>query len=50
VPSAIWDDETAIQTCRDLADLCTHVIRARERLRHKRDVICVCSHHCGYLV
>ena len=36
--------------CRDLADLRIHVIRARERLRHKRDVIRACSRQCGYLV
>lgn len=36
--------------CRDLADLRTQVIRACERLRHKRDVIRACSRQCGYLV
>jgi len=36
--------------CTDLADLRTHLIRARERLRHKRDVIRACSRQCGYLV
>ena len=50
----IWDYlkrvELATVCCRDLADLRTHVIRARERLRHKRDVIRACSRHCGYLV
>jgi transposase len=50
----IWDYlkrvELANVCCRDLADLRTHVIRARERLRHKRDVIRACSRHCGYLV
>jgi transposase len=36
--------------CRDLGDLLTHLIRDRERLRHKRDVIRACSRQCGYLV
>jgi transposase len=36
--------------CTDLGDLRTHLIRARERLRHKRDVIRACSRQCGYLV
>jgi transposase len=36
--------------CTDLADLRTHLIRARERLRHKREVIRACSRQCGYLV
>jgi transposase len=34
--------------CTDLADLRTHVIRAREGLRHKRDIIRACSRQCGY--
>jgi transposase len=42
--------ELANVCCRDLADLRTHVIRARERLRHKRDVIRACSRQCGYPV
>jgi transposase len=42
--------ELADVCCRDLADLCLQVIRARERLRHKRAVIQACSRQCGYLV
>ncbi len=34
--------------CRDLQELQTQVIRARERLRHKRAIIRACSRHCGY--
>jgi transposase len=40
--------ELANVCCRDLEELRTHVNRARERLRHKRDVIRACSRHCGY--
>ena len=36
--------------CTDLRDLRTHLIRARERLRHKRNIIRACSRQCGYLV
>lgn len=36
--------------CRDLADLQAEVRRAKERLRHKRDVIRACSLQCGYSV
>ena len=50
----IWDYlkrvELANGCCRDLADRRTEVIRARERLRHKRDAIRACSRQCGYLV
>jgi transposase len=42
--------ELANACCTDLADLRTHLIRARERLRHKREVIRACSRQCGYLV
>jgi transposase len=42
--------ELANVGCRDLADLRTVVIRARERLWRKRDVIRACSRQCGYLV
>jgi transposase len=49
----IWDYlkrvELANVCCRDLAELRTHVIRARERLRHKREMICACSRQCGYV-
>ena len=34
--------------CRDLEHLSTELIRARERLRHKREVIRSCSLQCGY--
>ena len=48
----IWDYlkrvELATVCCRDLAELRAHVIHARERLRHKRDVIRACSRQCGY--
>ena len=36
--------------CSDLSNLRTALIRARERLRHKREVIRACSRQCGYLV
>ncbi len=36
--------------CRNLEHLHQQIIRARERLRHKREVICSCSRQCGYLV
>lgn len=36
--------------CADLEHLSTELIRARERLRHKREVIQSCSQHCGYSV
>jgi transposase len=36
--------------CRDLQHLSTELIRARERLRHKREVIRSCSLQCGYSV
>ena len=36
--------------CTDLNHLYQEVIRARERLRHKRDIIEACSRQCGYLV
>ena len=36
--------------CRNLAHLHQEIIRARERLRHKRAVIQSCSQQCGYLV
>jgi transposase len=42
--------ELANVCCRDLQELRTQVIRARERLRHKRDIIRACSRQCGYLV
>src|SRR5579875_2946333 len=36
--------------CRDLDHLSQELIRARERLRHKRDIIQACSRQCGYAV
>ncbi|HEX6123437.1 MAG TPA: IS630 family transposase [Ktedonobacterales bacterium] len=36
--------------CRDLAELRLELRRAKERLRHKREVIRSCSRQCGYLV
>jgi transposase len=36
--------------CTDLDQLATELIRAKERLRHKRDIIKACSLQCGYAV
>src|SRR6185312_831021 len=36
--------------CSNLNQLHGEFIRARERLRHKREIIRSCSRHCGYLV
>ncbi len=36
--------------CRNLKHLQQELIRARERLRHKREIIRSCSQQCGYLV
>ena len=36
--------------CTDLAHLQTQLIRARERLRHKPEIIRSCSRQCGYLL
>ena len=36
--------------CTDLNDLSTRLLRARERLRHKREIIRSCSRQCGYSV
>ena len=36
--------------CSDLDHLHRQLIRARERLRHKREIIRSCSCQCGYLV
>jgi transposase len=36
--------------CTDLDDLQRQLIRAKERLRHKRDIIRSCSRECGYLL
>ena len=36
--------------CSDLAQLNRELIRARERLRHKQEIIKSCSHQCGYSI
>src|SRR2546423_1050767 len=36
--------------CTDLDDLHRQLIRAKERLRHKRHIIRSCSRECGYLL
>jgi transposase len=36
--------------CTDLDDLRRQLLRAKERLRHKREIIRSCSRECGYLV
>lgn len=36
--------------CRDLAELRLELRRAKERLRHKREIIRACSRQCGYSV
>jgi transposase len=50
----IWNDlkrvEMANLCCLDLDHLHQELIRARERLRHKREIIRSCSRQCGYLV
>jgi len=40
--------ELANVCCQDLAQLQRDLIRARERLRHKRQIIRACSQQCGY--
>jgi transposase len=42
--------ELGNRCCTDLDHLYQEVIRARERLRHKRALIRSCSQHCGYAV
>ena len=42
--------ELANVCCRDLSELRMHVIRTRERLRHRREIIRACSRQCGYLL
>jgi transposase len=42
--------ELANVCCRDLQELRSQVIRARERVRHKRAVLRACSRACGYSV
>jgi transposase len=51
---AIWQYLKRVELgnvcCTDLDQLSTELIRARERLRHKRDIIKACSLQCGYTV
>lgn len=42
--------ELANVCCRDLDQLQQELIRARERLRHKKEIIQSCSRQCGYLL
>jgi transposase len=42
--------ELANVCCRDLQELRRQLIRARERVRHKRDILRACSRACGYAV
>ena len=42
--------ELANGCCSDLQELRRHLIRARERVRHKRDILRACSHACGCAV
>ena len=42
--------ELANVCCSDLQELRRQVIRARERVRHKRDILRACSRACGYSV
>ena len=37
-------------SCTDLDHLATQLMRAKERLRHKREIIRSCSRQCGYLL
>jgi transposase len=41
--------ELANVSCRDLGELRAQVIRARARLRHKREIIRACSRQCRYV-
>jgi transposase len=42
--------ELANVCCSDLQELRRQLIRARERVRHKRDILRACSPACGYAV
>jgi len=42
--------ELANVCCHDLHELHGQVLHARERLRHKRDILRACSRACGYSV
>jgi transposase len=42
--------ELANICCHDLNELHLQVVHARERLRHKRDILRACSRACGYSV
>jgi len=52
VPISHWNylkrGELGNVCCRDLDHLSAELIRARERLRHKRGIIRSCSQQCGY--
>jgi transposase len=47
--NALKRRELANVCCHDLDELETTLIRARERLRHKRELIQACSRQCSYL-
>jgi transposase len=42
--------ELANVCCSDLQELRRQLIRARKRVRHKRDILRACSRACGYAV
>jgi len=44
------DEPIFREAMRDLDQLSRELIRARERLRHKRDIIKACSRQCGYAI
>lgn len=48
----IWNDLKRVELgnvcCSDLAQLNRELIRAKERLRHKQEIIKSCSRQCGY--
>lgn len=50
IGSALKRVALATVCCRDLSALRRALLRARERVRHKRAVIRACSRQCGYLV
>jgi transposase len=50
----IWNSLKQVELgnvcCGDLKQVQRELIRARERLRHKKEIIPSCSRQCGYLV
>jgi transposase len=50
----IWNSRKRVELknrcCRDLAELRCELRRAKERLRHKPEIIRACSRQCGYSV